>query len=160
MSEVTLKTISQIAEHVQNANHGFGAIEGCLSLFLQVRKGSAPIGLAEFWLYISRHNKQARLFLFNENDFVFLLVRKANGVRVLPAGVNGTFDLLGTSEDSLRLIYSRLLGAFANVLGQKMRMQIQVLEFKGLTVHHAMLNVRIVLNENEKGSTGFMRSTS
>lgn len=35
---------------------------------------------------------------------------------------NGTFDLLGTSEDSLRLTYSRLLGAFANVLGQKMRM--------------------------------------
>lgn len=34
---------------------------------------------------------------------------------------NGTFDLLGTSQDSLRLIYSRLLGAFANVLGQKMR---------------------------------------
>ena len=34
---------------------------------------------------------------------------------------NGTFDLLGTSQDSLRLIYSRLLGAFANVLGQQMR---------------------------------------
>jgi len=34
---------------------------------------------------------------------------------------NGTFDLLGTSQDSLPLIYSILLGAFANVLGHQMR---------------------------------------